>query len=1442
MNTSDSEDLDSDINRKYYTLNFVVSLLLILLTFSVSILNNTLVIPIIALPAMFILTYLEEKYNFTVKSYSRFVYLINCTIILILIIFWIFSAYFGLNFINIQFIIFNLSFYFILQIFVKFDYFKERNILIVQNIFAVATFTIILYSFFPFIELIYIDFTSNPILILVSNVMIHSIIILIITLISFYFLYARIKLYKKPWKLFNYIIITVFLLIEIIGFTLLNIRNFHLGVPIFQRSLIVSTILLSISFLIFVLFNYIIRVFTRELSLLLVYYSCWFLFSSIFLVLIVLYWSNIVIVFFDLILVTVLSLLNLKFGTYLKKIKEKTFLKLVKFSFYALLLEIYLLFYGIFNYFFFLNIIISLFLSLCIIGAIFNLLSYYEKVISRKIRIIITSFIFFSDISIVIFYYINANIEYFYVYLVLPIILCFLFYIPIYYLYKEDVIKKKVLALYSYLSSWALTIIIFTLNFFIIVAYFYADLLLGSLLNFLFLTFCLVVLTSFGRKIKRLKESSSRVILNFLSYPIMVEIFILLFTVFTFYLRLDVFLSSFMSLSIISFIFYLLTKQEKLFPKFPKIVLNTITFYFGVFIAGYYSVLFTLGTYFLYFIPLIIISVLSYLPIFYLYKKTVLNRNTFLKYHFFCSIIISLAIFAFNFFTIFNFFNVFIVFLIVVNILYISVVSYYISKLGVKVNIVSKEFFKKFSTFINILIIIEAYAILYSIFNQELLIEPVLSAYFSTIPICFLINVLSRSRIIFSDKSAIGINILTLTFTSALISYYVYLFTYNSILVFILPPLVFSVLMLAPLYYSLRKRIFRKFIEKVLLVDSLLIWMLIVSLPTIISLELMRIGIIIDYSFILIPTIILIFGVSRYIEFLVDKYKVKEKYVVTLKSIQIIIFIALAISICLRIFQLIYTLTLNYWLSLGSSCLTFLVVNLINLVPLENLKQRIFENEGSKYDYYKIYKIFEYTKNLSFFAIIISLAFIITLLIPTQFLVSLLHLPEPALILAVSNIGVFIVLYLILSVIGGTLFKVNFIKLKSTFELSAWIFVNFLVFLYIFVLPIQFSLLLRITIPLVITIFMFPITLYYLQKLTFISERTLKFSKKLLFYLFSGGLIVIFVYLFWLYSNAIPFFSSNLALQVFLAGCCIYLFLNFYLLKFDAVVERATEFRIVKIFSGSFLVLFSLFSVFPNFLDYISYAVFTIAIIVLLLNRNRNYLTRTIYYLSLSAFIFIKAVVTLNQYMLIPSFSFTYITLYSFIYSFSLMGMLFLSILINLKKVNVVEKFALYFLISLNCLILLILNTVIPLIYNISISVFIFLLLTSNFFYRQKDERYKWFIRPCVLLFAFGLVSYLSFYILFNNSLFQAFNPILTFTLTSTITGIAYVGTYNKTPEKFRRISFYIAFSVYIISFPTFMYFFLNALFSLQLWDTILFLITINMGIALFYISIGVYY
>jgi len=140
------------------------------------------------------------------------------------------------------------------------------------------------------------------------------------------------------------------------------------------------------------------------------------------------------------------------------------------------------------------------------------------------------------------------------------------------------------------------------------------------------------------------------------------------------------------------------------------------------------------------------------------------------------------------------------------------------------------------------------------------------------------------------------------------------------------------------------------------------------------------------------------------------------------------------------------------------------------------------------------------------------------------------------------------------------------------------------------------------------------------------------------------------------------------------------------------------------------------------------------------------------------------------------------------------------------------------------------------------------------FFYKQKDETYKWFKRPLTLLAVFDIVSYLSYRLLFIDPNFDFVNSALTFTLTLTITGFTFVLLYNDSPEKFRKRSFSSVLLSVIIAFPTFLYLFLNSYFPIPLGEPIeiyigptLFLLSVpliialNFGVFLFYLSIGIY-
>ena len=1438
MSSNNAEEVDTGEIKNFIKLNFVVSVSLIILIFSISSLNNNPLISVIALPIIFILTYYEERANFITTFYSKYIYLFNSLGMVIIVIFWI-LPFFGI----LQFLFLTLSLYVIFYIFERLKYFQEKTVLVIQNLLVVASFTILLYSFFPIIEFVYIQFIIDPSVLLISNVLIHTFIVLTITLLSFYFLYARIRLYEKPWKLFNYCIVTLFLLLETTWFALVNIKNLALGIlAVIQGELILYTILLPIVFLLFVLFNYIIRIFSREISLNYSYYACWFLLFSIFFTIIIIFWNNFVILLLDLVFLSVFTLINLRFGHILKKVKDSTFNFIIKVDGFAILIEIFLLFYGIFSLIDGLNEILAIFLSCFVIGVVFNLFPPNVKFIPRKVKITWTLLILIFSIVIVGFFFLNANINEIYVYLIAPIIFCFLVFAPIYYLYGEKVLKPKFIAIYTYCSSWVLMFLFFALNFFIIVIYFELHLIIGTIFNLLFITVCLIILISYGKKIRVLKESKSKSLLNIISYPIVLEIFAILITIFMIYLKLDLLLSLFLSLTIISLIVSMDSKEHKLFPKALTLILNSFTLYQGLFMVGYNSAIYTKDSFLVYFIPLILVSLLSYIPIYYLHKKNVINKKYFLIYHFICSSIIVLSVFVFNFFIITTLFSLILNSLIVLNILYITIACYYILKLGVKINVITLKKVIVIEKYISYLILLEVFFIMFAIFNQQLQFEPFFAAYISFVLTGLIINFFTNKRILFTEKISIGFNIGTLFFTSILISFYLNLFLSPSVYAYIIPLLILSVTLLFPLFYALNKNVFTSFVQKLLTLDSLVISGLIISLPYIIGLDFIRLGIAVDYYIINSSAIALFFGFLVFLEFLFDKYKLKESYFVSIKTCQIITWVVLSFVVSLKIFAVFNFFTSNIGFNISCSSLVFLVLNLVILIPLENLKQRAFENDLSKYDYYRIYKIYEYTKNISYFFIEFMIASLTIFLVPFNIIYSLLQLQESLLLTLTTNVGIFLLTYLIVSTVSRYLFEIEFSRLRWVFDISAWLIIKFLLCFYILIFPAQLSLIQRIGLPLLIVVFLSPITIYYLRNNFFISDDSLTLCKRLIYYMFYFILIIIFIELYWNSSQIFPFYNTNQPLRLLILFCGIYSLINYYLVKYNDRIENVSEFKLIRILLGPSLLLFTFFSIFPSVFEYFAYVFFIIMIYLFISNRNRNFLFRTISYFSLTLLILVKLITTLNFYMLIPSFDLLDFTFYLFYFSFSLMIVLFFSIVLNIRNVNVIEKFTLYTLISIITFLLLLYNTIIPLIYIISFSLFLFLLLTGNFYYKQKNDIYKWFIRPGVLLMVFNLISFLSYYILFNNPFFIEFNPILTFTLTLSVTSISYVATYNKASESFRRLSFYVAFSSYIISIPTFMYFFLNTFFNLPIWDPFLFIITINIGVLLFYLSIGFYY
>ncbi|MHA2182702.1 MAG: hypothetical protein ACXAAH_14880, partial [Promethearchaeota archaeon] len=224
------EEIPSQGGIKYQKYNTILSGVLIgSITFFCFLIGIQWIV-LVTLPFFFIFAYYEQKAKMCPKEYNKYIILLIFTGILIAISFGLFSNIFLLN---IQFVIFLISLYFSLQLLVKIKYFVKENIIIIQNFLTIASFTIIAYSIFgytTFENLIIFElaiFTSNPIIIFISNILLHGILITTISLVSFYILYARLFSIKRS-KLFRISVIVQIFLIELFIFILVNLRIFSI--------------------------------------------------------------------------------------------------------------------------------------------------------------------------------------------------------------------------------------------------------------------------------------------------------------------------------------------------------------------------------------------------------------------------------------------------------------------------------------------------------------------------------------------------------------------------------------------------------------------------------------------------------------------------------------------------------------------------------------------------------------------------------------------------------------------------------------------------------------------------------------------------------------------------------------------------------------------------------------------------------------------------------------------------------------------------------------------------------------------------------------------------------------------------------------------------------------------------------------------------------------
>lgn len=944
--------------------------------------------------------------------------------------------------------------------------------------------------------------------------------------------------------------------------------------------------------------------------------------------------------------------------------------------------------------------------------------------------------------------------------------------------YLIGVFSSRTTLSYSYYSCWGLMLTIGLSIMFIFVSN--LTIVISILLFFSISSYYLL---KFGQKIEKISESSIVKFTRINSYFIFIELFFLLFSIFFdlfsfFALNDKIIISAYASFIGITFLNNIILKK-KLISESNRVVINELSLIFTSVLIFYYSFIYFFGSFLVLVFPFLISSISFYLPFKYMLTKT--THQPFIKS------------------------------LIKLN----SIVLY--------------ASFLLIPTVFSLQLVLLGYD-----FNAFNVVNFTLYIFYG---ILVFIQNLSRQLKIRENRKELIVKlqiIIVFIVTCTTMFYYPYALFKDTSYLIIFPLLSASSFLFIPLIFSYKKECFNtKLVKKIIILNSILFWSIIIFIPYMIGLEIVRLGMTADPILITLFSVILFFISLKFFDQISSYIELKEGMINVIKIIQPITWLFISILISLIFFNLNLMVTIT-WLRnviFAGALLLFFIFNAYNLVLLEDLKQSVFEDETSKLDYYKIYKIYEFNKNIIIFGVNISLSLLFMSIVQVinynQFFID----NDLQLLGFTLDIAIFLLILLLALNVSDKLIKIDFERVKVSSELIIWIILKSIILFTLALYPFQLSFFNKIVLLILVFAVLSPISHYYLERKFLLLESTQLAIRKSIGGLFFLSTICFSTEIIWNISSIIlvPYFNHEML--IILVFGKIFLFSNYYFLQYNVFTERESGFHIYKLYGISLVLLISY--LFPLSI------VFLIPFMIVLLQRNKNSYFRLFFYLILSIVTFIEATGFLVIYEHLPSLEALSISVSSTIYLMSLISVFFTSIILNLKRTNSIEKFILYFLISLLSFILL--SPYIYLIYNTTTSLFIFLCLMGIFYYRKEEERYKWFIKPCVLLAIFDFISFLSFSFFFNDIIFTSYNPILSFTLTLSVSGFAFVFLYNDSPRLFRKRSFYAVLASNIISFPVFLYFFLISVYSLPLFDLIILIISINVGVVLFYLSIAIY-
>jgi len=785
--------------------------------------------------------------------------------------------------------------------------------------------------------------------------------------------------------------------------------------------------------------------------------------------------------------------------------------------------------------------------------------------------------------------------------------------------------------------------------------------------------------------------------------------------------------------------------------------------------------------------------------------------------------------------------------MILLDLLILSTLIHFQVIFGQKLEKISESTVKKFIHINSYILTFELFclffSIFYTVFNFLLIFDNlIVSAYLSSVIISVLINILSKKVQIFSRSICIKITIFILSFSSVLAYYFLFLLTQGTVYMLIIPIIFTSIIVNFLIYYIKKNKFFPESTKKVFILNNLLLSASIILIPTFIGLDLYLTGFEVDIFLIILSTAILIFGFLKFLDYFARYIELKDLYIIHLKSNQIFIWIFITFLTLIdfifififssRIFQPFLVLIVS------TSLFIFFALNIYSLKQISDLTKFLSKNKELALKHLKFYRFYENYRNIIFFGLILSFSFLFTSLIQFSNILGFLS-SELEFLNAIWYVGFFFSFVLIITVISDTAIKMKFSRLREYLKLISWMYIKIFFPLFLAIYAFPFSIFNKITLFILIFSLLTPITLHLIKQLRINLEEYQILVRKILKYMFIFSILSFYIelFIFFTFNEKIPLFYNNPLILITLIAGNLFLIASFCFLKYEDFIETESEFKIYRFYGLAGSLFFSLL----YFNPLISLWLIPLSFLIVLYKRNKNVLFRIILISLLSYVAYIQVIVFFDTYGVLSAYEPIPNGFYVLIYLASIISVLSSSIILNMGKNNILERFSLYGIIPLFSFVSFLTYTSILIIYNISISLFLFLLVVGIDFYRIGDARYKWFIKPCILLFVFDFISWISYSFLFISPDYTLINPTLTFTLTASTTGVAFIFLYNKAPEKFRTQSFYVALTSIIFYIPIFIYFFLISYFPIHLQEPIPLLIAFNFGILIFYLSVGIY-